>query len=127
MISVDYTYYKNSYLGDVLTEAEFPKFVKRSEPYISARTFGQADVLDESSPYADKLKDCICSVAEVLKSNTSDDGAEHGLIASENVGGSWSRTYQAGSSDEEKTVSGMINSKIYLMLANTGLLYGGVC
>ena len=124
MIQTTYTYYKDEYLGNLVQESEFPRLVKRAEVYVSARTFGNADGITDDSPYADKLRDCLCSVAETIKSHTGDDGTQHGEITSENVGGSWSRSYKA-SRGNEGTLDDIIYKQISLNLANTGMLYGG--
>lgn len=124
MVSVDYDYYTTSYYGDLISEDEFPKFIKRAEPYVSARTFGSADEVEDTDTLANKVKDCLCGVAELLKSYTDDDGIAHGAVKSESVGGSWSRNY-GGTSDGNESIEDIINNKIYIMLSNTGLLYAG--
>lgn len=126
MLQVDYSYYTDTFLGDVLPESEFQKFIKRAEPYVSLRTFGRADDVVTTDICAGKLKDCLCSVAEIIKGYTANDGTERGAVVSESVGGSWSRSYGSSSDDLGKTLDGIVSSKIYVMLANTGLLFGGV-
>lgn len=126
MIQTTYTYYKDEYLGNLVKESEFPRLIKRAEVYVSARTFGNADGITDDSPYANKLRDCLCSVAETIKSHTEDDGTQHGEITSESVGGSWSRSYKA-SSNNDGTLDDIIYKQIYLNLSNTGMLYGGAC
>ena len=125
MIGVTYDYYKNEYYGEMLNEHEFNKYIKRAEPYVSSRTFGKADLVTDATDevVANKVRDSICAVAEILKSHTGDDGIEHGAVSSENVGGSWSRSYVVNK--ESSGITGIINDKIYTLLANTGLLYGG--
>lgn len=125
MISVDYDFYKNNYYGDVLSESEFSKFIKRSEPYVSQITFRRADSIDEDDVNADKIKYSLCAVAELVKSYTNEDGSVHGAIASESVGGSWSISYNNNSDNSNNSLESAIYSKLQLYLAGTGLLYAG--
>lgn len=127
MVSVSFEYYTDEYFGDLIPESDFNKLIKRAIPYVSARTFGQADEVSDDDELADKVRDALCSVAEVLKSYVSDDGVVHGSIVSEDVGGSWKRSYASmGSDSSSKSLDDIISNKVTLILANTGLLYAGV-
>lgn len=125
MVNVTYSYYKDEYFGDLIQEEEFKKLIKRAKPYLSVRTFGRVDNIDESSDenIVNKIKDTYCSVAEILKAHTGDDGIEFGVVTSESVGGSWSRSFSVD--EKAKNIASIINDKICLHLANTGLLYAG--
>lgn len=125
MVEVTYSYYKDEYFGDMIQESEFKKLIKRAEPYVSARTFGKADEVTDTSDTSlvIKVKDALCAVAEIIKAHTSDDGVEHGEVVSESVGGSWSRSF-ANSTDKSGMID-IITNKLYILLSNTGLLYGG--
>jgi hypothetical protein len=125
MISIDFDYYKNSYLGDAIEEIDFAKLIKRARPFISQFTFGRVDKLEDDYEYVDKVRDCLCSISEVIAEFTTESGVEHAPIASESVGGVWSRTYVTGSDSESNSLATTIKSKVNLYLANTDLLYAG--
>ena len=125
MVKVEYSYYKDEYLGDLIQENEFNKLIKRAEPYVSTRTFGKASQVTEDmdETLVNKVKDALCAVAEIIKAYTGDDGTEHGRVSSESVGGSWSRSF-AIEKDSNDLIN-IIGDKLCLYLYDTGLLYAG--
>ena len=126
MVDVTYSYYKDVYNGSLVDENEFPRLLETAKIYVSNRTFGNSDGIDESNPYAGRLKFTLCSVVDLIKAHTSDDGTEHGSVSSESVGGSWSRSFKVDSKSGN-TLDDIVYDKIYSLLSNTGLLYGGGC
>ena len=48
MVSVNFEYYTDEYFGDLIPESDFNKLIKHAIPYVSARTFGQADNVSQS-------------------------------------------------------------------------------
>lgn len=124
MVEITYSYYKDEFKGSLVNEDEFSKLLETAKIYVSNRTFGNSDDIDETNPYASRIKFTICTVVDLIKVHTSDDGTEHGAVASESVGGSWSRSFKVDSK-RGNTLDDIIYDKIYSMLSNTGLLYGG--
>lgn len=125
MVEITYSYYTDEYKGSSVNENEFSKLLETAKIYVSNRTFGRADAITEDDDYANRIKFTVCNVVDLIKVHTDDSGIEHGVVASESVGGSWSRTYKV--SDKQSTsLEGVIYDKIYQLLSNTGLLYGGV-
>lgn len=124
MVEITYSYYTDEFNGSLINENEFSKLLETAKIYVSNRTFGHSDSIDETHPYADRIKYTVCSVIDLVKVHTSDDGSEHGAITSESVGGSWSRSFNVGNKSGN-TLDDIVYDKIYSLLSNTGLLYGG--
>ena len=124
MVEVTYSYYKDVYNGSLVDENEFSRLLETAKIYVSNRTFGNSDSIDEGNPYAGRLKFTLCSVVDLIKAHTSDDGTEHGAVSSESVGGSWSRSFKVDSKSGN-TLDDIVYDKIYSLLSSTGLLYGG--
>lgn len=124
MVEITYSYYKDEFKGSLVNENEFSKLLETAKIYVSNRTFGHTDSIDETHPYASRIKYTLCTVIELIKVHTSDDGSEHGAITSESVGGSWSRSFKVDSK-RGNTLEDIVYDKIYSLLSNTGLLYGG--
>lgn len=124
MVEITYSYYKDEFKGSLVNENEFSRLLETAKIYVSNRTFGSSDSVDETHPYASRIKFTLCSVIELIKVHTSDDGTEHGAVTSESVGGSWSRSFKVDSK-RGNTLDDIVYDKIYSLLSNTGLLYGG--
>lgn len=129
MINVDYSYYTDDFMGDILTSDNFARYIKRATPYVSSYTFAQADTVDDNDPRASSVKDALCAVADVLCTSVdASTGEERGPISSESVGGSWSRSYAVKSQNSNDILSPLdqrIKDRLYIILSNTGLLYAG--
>lgn len=129
---VDLTYYKEGYLlgrAQTVSDAEFLYWEKQARAEIDAYTFGR--IQTDSSLITDKVKDCTCSIAELLyKAHTLSESNIANGIAGPLV--SWSNDGNSGSIDTSQSVyteSGKkaeIRRLVYLYLGNTGLLYAGV-
>lgn len=136
MVYADYDYYKNTYLGNAISEDDYTRLALRSSQYIDyiTRNKSQADM--------EAVKMACCAIAEqyqmidaaqnlARKGLTESDGKE---VQSESVG-SWSKSYRSAG-DSAQAVLATKNSEqasLYSIalqyLANTGLLYrgGGHC
>ena len=124
MVEITYSYYTDEYVGNSVTEEEFPKLLKLAKIHISNRTFGNSDKVEEDNPNADRVKYAVCSVIDTLKAHTDGSGIQHGVLTSESVG-NWSRSYKV--TDKGATLEDIVNDKIYTLLSGTDLLYGGTC
>lgn len=129
---VDLTYYTEGYLlgrAPAVPEGEFAYWEKLARAEIDAYTFGRLEA--DSSLVTNKVKDCTCSIAELLyKSHTlSESNMAQGIAGPLT---SWSNDGNSGSVDVSQSIyteSGKkaeIRRIIYLYLGNTGLLYAGV-
>ena len=124
MVDVTYTYYKEEFGGGLVKEPEFKKLLQTAKIYVSNRTFGASNKVNDTDDCAERLKFAICSVIDTISIHTDDSGMEHGAVASESVGGTWSRNYKV--SDKGGTsLDDIVYDKLYHLLAGTGLLGGG--
>lgn len=124
MVEITYSYYTDEFKGSLVNENEFSILLETAKIYVSNRTFGRADSIDETNPYYGRVKFALCTVIDLIKAHTSDDGTEHGAVASEKVGGSWSRSYKM-SDKYGSSLEDIVYDKIYSLLSGTGMLYGG--
>lgn len=124
MVDIAYEYYKDNFRGILVSEDEFSKLLETAKIYVSNRTFGNVDYIDDTSQYADRVKFTLCSVMDLVKAHTGDDGVEHGAVTSESIGGSWSRSFKV-SDKRGTTLEDIVYDKICTLLGGTGLLYGG--
>lgn len=124
MVEVTYLYYKDEFKGNLVEENEFSRLLETAKIYVLNRTFGNADFITEDNIYASRIKFTLCSVIDLIKAHTSDDGTEHGAVTSESVGGSWSRSFKVADKGNS-SLEDIIYDKIYSLLYGTGLMYGG--
>lgn len=137
MVYADYEYYKATYLGAAIQEAEFPRLALRASAFLDYYTQGRAAL----NHGLDALKMACCAVAEQYQSiESAQDLAqkaasnalskEGGELQSQSVG-SWSKTYRsAGESAEDAARAGAaaregLSGVAGMYLAGTGLLYRG--
>lgn len=73
-----YEFYVNTYMGNQITEHDFPRLITRAGVYLE-----KFNCTDES-----KLNMAMCAVAEAWQTNE-----QGGELASQSVGG-WSKSYQ---------------------------------
>ena len=131
MIYADYAFYKDSYFGTSIQEADFPRLALRASAFLDYYTMGRA----EKNADLEALKMACCAIAEAqqtvdaAQASTLKAASGDG-IKSESVG-SFTRTYQTASetaaASESAKASFAALARQYL--AHTGLLYrgGGCC
>ena len=139
MIYADYEYYTNAYLGQIISEFDFPRLSLRASAYLDYCTLGRA------SRNADlgALKMACCALAEQYQMiETAQQAANKSISAALETGGgevqsetvgSWSRSFRSGG-DTAKTVltaaqtgQASLSSVAAQYLTGTGLLYRGRC
>ena len=113
---VDYQYYRDTFHGSAMTEAEFPNAEIEAEAFVNAVTFGRLRRLDKIQ---DCVKDAICSAADVMGEYSK--GMESDISSESNDG--YSVTYKAALKSEECEKS--MKAKVKRHLSGTGLMYGG--
>ena len=113
---VDYQYYRDTFHGSAMTEAEFPNAEIEAEAFVNAVTFGRLRRLDK---IPDCVKDAICSAADVMGEYSK--GMESDISSESNDG--YSVTYKAALKSEECEKS--MKAKVKRHLSRTGLMYGG--
>ena len=138
MAYADYDFYKITYLGTAIQEADFPRLSLRASAFLDYYTQGRAAL----NAGLDALKMACCAVAEqyqyidtaqalAQKSlSASLESGETGELQSQTVG-SWSKTYRSGGDSAQQALSSVQTAKESLSsiaqqyLAGTGLLYRG--
>lgn len=121
MLTVDYSYYKDTFHGQ-LSEADFNRLAVYASAYLDDLTMGRiSDTL--SADIQQKIKMAVCAVADAYKVNE-----RGGDIASETNDGI-SVTY-VGGTGAAGAIAKSAGSRLYeaaaLFLSHTGLLYRGV-
>ena len=112
----DYAYYRDSFHGSDVSEANFPGLAVKASAYVRAVTFGRADANRE------EVKDATCAAAEMIQQLEKE---RTGTAKSSESVGSWSVSYLNPNSlgaDERTRLSQVVD----LYLASTGLTYAGV-
>lgn len=112
----DYAYYRDSFHGSAVNEADFPGLAVKASAYVRAITFGRADAKYE------EVKDAICAAAEMIQQLEKE---RSGIAKSSESVGSWSVSYLNPNSlglDERTRMAQAVD----LYLAGTGLTYAGV-
>lgn len=136
MAYADYEYYKDTYLGTSIKEADFPRLALRASSFLDYYTQGRA----AQNVDLDALKMACCAVAEQYQYvDTAQSLAQKSLTASlETDGelqsqtvGSWSKTYRSGGETAQQaataaqTAQASLSAAAMQYLAGTGLLYRG--
>lgn len=111
-VYVDYSFYTVTYLGNAISDSEFPRLALRASEYLDRITGGVA------ADYAagELLKKAACAVAEVWQENE-----QGGEVVSQSVG-SWSKNF-AQSSVKSKDQRLLDAARMYLAQLH---LAGGV-
>ena len=105
MIYADFSYYKDTYCGE-MAEGDFKRLSRSASAYLDSITFDRIpSVTDEK--IKERVREACCAVADVLLRKETNDGI--------------SVTYTTeGSTDEQRLYRAAV-----LYLGNTGLLYRG--
>lgn len=91
----DYDFYLNAYLGNAISEEDFPRLSERASDYIRASTEGLSDAV-EGKPL-EAVRKASCAVADALLDEeimTASAFSGEQAVSSETVGG-WSRSYRS--------------------------------
>ena len=118
----DYSFYKDVFHGDLLTEDNYEKYAARADSWLDQLTYGKYASSDLSEEILRKVKFCECALAELCLSMAT-DAASNPSIEKETVG-SHSVTYR-GSTDSTSGWSARIRETASRYLMTTGLLYRG--
>lgn len=138
MAYADYQYYKNTYLGTAIQEADFPRLALRASSFLDYYTQGRAGQNQD----VNAVKMACCAVAEQYQSiDLARQAALHALQNSANAGeagelqsqsvGSWSKTYRSGGESAQQATTAAQAAQASLAsvaaqyLSSTGLLYRG--
>ena len=119
----DYQFYRDVYLGSVLSEDDFPRYAREADTWLDQMTYGKYENPNLSESVLQKVKMAECALAELCFSMAT-DAASNPSIEKETVG-SHSVTYR-GSTDSISGWSARIRETASRYLMTTGLLYRGV-
>lgn len=115
MLTAEYEFYKGTYHGDKIGEAEWPALSRDAAACLEELTLGRT-AGDLAPELLERCRMALCAVAEEYKTEQEHAG---GVVASETVG-SWSRTYtQVGNPASRR------QDAAWMWLGNTGLMYRG--
>ena len=124
----DYTYYQESFYGNAIAEADWPKYATKASDFIDYLTWKKA----QNNAELTEVKKCCCALAErykaieALQIAASAKVTEDGIISSETVG-SHSRSFRNGAEGAQAIVEyeKELSSIVRRYLLPTGLLYRG--
>lgn len=115
----DYAFYQNTYKGDLIPSDKFDYYCRKSTQYIKTNTFDRVDEND----VPESVKNCCCELCDVLYK--AEQSTKANGITSEKVG-EYSVSYESTQNIKENQQKDMMDV-LKLWLANTGLLYRGLC
>lgn len=150
MAYADYTFYTESYYGDLLTSENANKWLEAASDELDTLTFGRLTfAFPEIAAHVSKVKKAVCAIAETLYSidlqrkataaTKTEDGTIRGAIASVSSGresisystGNTSGSVYAAAAANEVERDKLISSAAVKYLANVpdakgiNLLYAG--
>lgn len=124
MITVDYSYYKDTFGGKAVLEEDFNGVSRKAQYILSYLTYGRTDnLLEDACPsVATRVKDCLCALCDSVNANTDSDGALSDKLVSSQSIGSKSISYVVASSSKSSmtSYSGIVDmylSGTYLLCA----------
>lgn len=132
----DYEFYSAKYLGELVSEDDYPKYEMKARDEIDYYTRMRIPFLKDENKM-ECVKMCECKLIDLLfnydqelaKIKEYEDKTVEGVVASETVG-KHSISYQKASlrnkTDIEKERSKKIKELIHKNLFMTGLLYSGL-
>lgn len=127
MIYADYSYYTESFYGDMIPENDFNKYASRASDYIDRVTMNRAASYVVLHPNDESVKKAVCACAEqyyVLSFVRAAAASSDGEIASESVG-SHSVSYRSRA-ETAAALEAEIKKQAESYLTATGLLYRGI-
>lgn len=107
MAYADYVFYKTSYFGSVVPEADFPRLAERASDFVDIMTFDRlVDGLPENERSQNRIKKAVCSLAELmyqieLAEKNATNAAASGASTTAGSGGSTTGVVTSVSSGSE--------------------------
>lgn len=134
MVYANFSFYENYFLGNSISEADFPRLALRASHFLDYYTLGRA----KKFPDLENLKMACCAiaekyqVAEMAQKAALESLSDGGNLKSESVG-SYSVSYQTASEKAQGANQAVIDAQNEVVatarqyLVGTGLLYRGRC
>lgn len=119
MIYADFTYYRDSFHGSLIPEAEYDYCAARASEYLDSATFGRItpELIASDPAVALKIQSCCCALAE------EDFSYKRNSEKSSEKIGSYSVTYSEKTADNHAADRSRL---VDMYLGNTGLIFRGV-
>lgn len=128
MVYADYSYYTDTFLGNAIAEADFPRLAKRASDRIDILTRSRA--VDCYAKYPAPVRDAVCAIAEILQQGERGNALTGEAVVRSETTGKHSVTYAAVQDASTETGQAALNARInaaaWQYLAHTGILYRGV-
>lgn len=127
MIYADYSYYTDSFYGEMIPEEDYPRCAMRASDYLDRLTMNRVQDHVILHPTDERVKKATCACAEQyfqIFAARAAASSEDGEIASETVGGH-SVSYRSGL-DTAAALESELRKIAESYLATTGLLYRGI-
>lgn len=119
MAIVSYEFYTNTYMGEPISESDFPRYDARAELIIRNMTKGATDRFDEmTSGTKEAVQNAICAQIEYFNLN----GLDISLSGKTDGGFTVGKVSVNGGSGAKTGASSIICPLVYSFLEQTGLL-----
>lgn len=126
---VDFIYYRDSFGGTTIPEANFIKLERKARVFIDDVTFDR--LKNDTALIDDTVKECLCEIMECNYKLEQEEAETDGKLISSETIDQHSITYAVSDTEKNEIDKSRINfTKFYNIarqyLSNTGLLYRGV-
>ena len=126
---VDFIYYRDSFGGTTIPEANFIKLERKARVFIDDITFDR--LKNDNTLIDDTVKECLCEIMECNYKLDQEEAETGGKLISSETIDQHSVTYAVSDTEKNEVDKSRINfTKFYNIarqyLSNTGLLYRGV-
>ena len=126
---VDFIYYRDSFGGTTIPEANFIKLERKARVFIDDVTFDR--LKNDATLIDDTVKECLCEIMECNYKLEQEEAETDGKLISSETIDQHSITYAVSDTEKNEVDKSRINfTKFYNIarqyLSNTGLLYRGV-
>ena len=126
---VDFIYYRDSFGGTTIPEANFIKLERKARVFIDDITFDR--LKNDATLIDDTVKECLCEIMECNYKLEQEEAETDGKLISSETIDQHSITYAVSDTEKNEIDKSRINfTKFYNIarqyLSNTGLLYRGV-
>ena len=123
-IYVDYSYYKDTFRGGRIPEAEWPACAREASAYIDCVTYGRLKGHPER--VSDDVKMAVCGVAEAVFTQNSINSSHAPGISSESTGKQSVSYISPGDAQMAKKKEMRAAADLYLPPSDP-LRYAGIC
>ena len=129
MAYVDFIYYRDSFGGTTIPEANFIKLERKARVFIDDITFDR--LKNDATLITDTVKECLCEIMECNYKLDQEEAETGGKLISSETIDQHSVTYAVSDIEKNEVDKSRVNfTKFYTIarqyLGNTGLLYRGV-